>query len=183
MKIKKLKSFFLFSTVFLLIFFTGACLDIMSYRCKTEIIPAGKGIRAAKFKMGTYTDSSEKPGKVQIKWHEQLKEYQLEIPGSKGSNFRLMHLAGKNYLLQAGEEDYYNYSIIAIEGDIVAFLHIKENRENNVEDLIKTHGLELMENEELTGSREGLISFFSGLLRLDYLEPGEKIKYIGVTRD
>jgi len=46
---------------------------------------------------------------------------------------------------------------------------------------MKTHGLELIENDEITGTRQGIIAFFTDLLTLNYLKPGEKIKYVGST--
>jgi len=179
MKIKEFKTFILLSAALSLILFTSACLDIMSYRSKIEVIPEGKGIKAAEFKMGTYRDFSEKPENVQINWNDTLKEYEIHVGDSKGGNFRLMHLGGKNYLLQAKEEDFYDFSIIGIDGDIVHFLDIKENVDEKVKVLMKTHGLEVIENDEITGTRAGLISFFTDLLTFDYLKPGEKIKYIG----
>ena len=121
MKIKKLKTFFLLPAALSLLLFTSACLDIMGYRSKIEVIAEGEGIKAAGFKMGTYRDFSEKPENVQIQWNDTLKEYEIHIGDSKGNNFRLMHLSGKNYLLQAKEEEFYDFSIIRIDGDIVHF--------------------------------------------------------------
>ena len=176
MKIKIFKTLFLFIAVLSLILFTTGCLDIMSYRSKIEIIPKGKGIQAVEFKMGIYTDFSEKPEKIHIGWNDKLKEYEIHIGDSKGSYFRLKHLSGHNYLLQVKEENLYDFSIITIEGDIVVFLNIKEDFDDKVSALMKTHGLEMIENDELTGTRKGLISFFTDLLTLNYLEPGERLK-------
>ena len=178
MKIKKVKTLFLFWAVLALLLLTAGCLNILSYQSKVEIIAKGKGIRAAKFKMGTYTDFSKEPKPVEIKWDGKLNEYEIYFENSKKNNFRLMHLRKNNYLLQARDEDHYEYTIIKIDGDIVDFLNIKEDYEKKVEKLMKKYSLATNEEDRVMGTRKDLISFFKKLVKAKYLESGEQIKYI-----
>ena len=178
MKIKKFKTLFLSWAVLALLFLITGCLNILSLQSKVEIIGEGEGIRAAGFKMGTYTDFSKKPKPIKIKWDGKRKEYAIYFEHSKANHFRLMHLRRKNYLLQARNEDHYEYAIIKIDGDIVDFLTIKEDYEKKVEMLKKKYGLATNEEDMVMGTRKGLISFFKRLVKSKYLESGEQIKYV-----
>jgi hypothetical protein len=178
MKIKKFKTLFLFGTVLALLLFLTGCVNILSFQSKIEIIPEGEGIRAAEFKMGTYIDFSKDPKPMEIKWDEKRKEYAISFENSKSNHFRLMHLRRKNYLLQARDEDHYEYAIIKIDGDTVDFLNIKEDYEKKVDRLMKKYGLTTNEEDIVMGTRKGLISFFKRLVKSKYLESGERIKYI-----
>ena len=89
-----------------------------------------------------------------------------------------MHLRKNNYLLQARDEDHYEYTIIKIDGDIVDFLNIKEDYEKKVEKLMKKYSLATNEEDIVIGTRKDLISFFKKLVKAKYLESGEQIKYI-----
>lgn len=183
MKIKKIKTLFLLWAVLALLLSTAGCLNILSYQSKVEIIAKGKGIRAAEFKMGTYSDFSKEPKPVEIKWDGKRNEYEIYFENSKKNNFRLMHLRKKNYLLQVDSEDIYEYSIIKIDGDIVDFLNIKEDYEKKIEKLMKKYSLATDEEDRVIGTRKNLISFFKKLVKAKYLESGEQIKYIDSNKE
>jgi hypothetical protein len=178
MKIKKVKTSFLLWVVLVMLLSTSGCLNILSYQSKVEIIAKGKGIRAAKFKMGTYSEFSKEPKPVEIKWDGKLNEYEIYFENSKKNNFRLMHLRTKNYLLQVDSEDIYEYSIIKIEGDIVDFLDIKKDYEKKIEKLMKKYNLVTDEEDRVIGKRKNLLSFFKKLVKAKYLKSGERIRYI-----
>ncbi len=183
MKIKKVKTLFLLWAVLALLLSTAGCLNILSFQSKVEIIAEGEGIRAAEFKMGIYTDFSKEPKPVEIKWGGKLNEYEIYFENSKKNNFRLMHLREKNYLLQARNEDHYEYAIIKIDGDIVDFLNIKDDYEKKVEKLMKKYNLATDEEDRVMGTRKNLISFFKKLAKAKYLESGEQIKYIDSNKE
>jgi hypothetical protein len=180
MNMKPFKTVLLLPVIATLLLFTTGCIDIMAYKSKTEIIADGKGIRAPEFKLGTYTDFSEKPQNIRFHWNDRTKEYEIEKKGSRGASFRLIRLKGSNYLLQGKEENYFQYSIITFEGDLLHFFNFKEEKEKKVEALIKKHDLTVNpeDRDDLTGSRKELIAFFKSLLKKGYLEYGEKLKYL-----
>jgi len=178
-KMRNLKSAGLWLTVALLLLSTVGCVDIFSIRGNIEAIPEGKGIRAPGFKTGTYTDFSEKPQETRISWNEQAKEYDIQLKDSDASGFRLMKLQRKYYLLQAKEDDHFDYAVIKVHKDIVDFLNIKEDREETVKQLMNKHGLAVDEEEHVSGTRDGLVSFFKDLVREKYLRSGEQMRYIG----
>jgi len=182
MKIKKFKTLFLFWTVLALLLLISGCLNIFSIQSKVEIIAEGRGIRAAEFKIGTYIDFSKEPKPMKIKWDEKRKEYEIYFENSKTNHFRLMHLRRATYLLQARDEDHYEYTIIKIDGDIVDFLNIKEDYERKLDRLMKKYGLTTNEEDIVMGTRKGLISFFKRLAKSKYLESGERIKYIDINK-
>jgi hypothetical protein len=179
MKEKKRKNIRLCLVTLLLILFSTGCLNIFSIRSNIEVIPEGKGIYAPGFKTGTYTDFSEKPGKTRIIWDKQSREYEIQPNDPDVSRFRLMKLRRQYYLLQSKEEDHFSFAVIKVHKGIVDFLNIKEDHEEKLKKLLKKHRLELDEEDNISGTREGLVLFFKDLVKKKYLESGEKIRYLG----
>ncbi len=178
---KQLKTALVCLTISALLLFMAGCLDIMAYKSKTEIITKGKSIRAPEFKTGTYTDFGDEPKQMQLAWNRQSKEYEIRMQDAgRVSGFRLKHLSGSSYLLQGKEDAHFQYSIITIAGDIVHFLDIKEDYDEQVSALLKKHGLKVNpeDSDDVSGTRKTLIAFFTGLLKKDYLKYGEKIKFV-----
>jgi hypothetical protein len=176
---KKLRNSGLCLAALFLILSTGGCVDIFGIRSNIEVIPEGKGIRAPGFKSGTYKDFSDKPQETRIRWDEKAKEYEMQMKDSDASRFRLLKLRRKYYLLQDKEEDHFDYTVIKVYKGIVDFLNIKEDREEKVKNLMKKHGLAVDEEHCVTGTANGLVSFFKDLVRKKYLRSGEKMRYIG----
>ena len=180
MKEKKRKNIWLWLVTLLLILFSTGCLNIFSIRSNIEVIPGGKGIYAPGFKTGIYTDFSEKPGKTRITWDKQSKEYEIQTNDSEVSRFRLMKLRRKYYLLQSKEEEHFNFAVIKVHKGTVDFLNIREDHEEQLKKLLKKHGLEVDEEDNVSGTGDGLVSFFKDLVKKKYLESGEKMRYIGM---
>ena len=179
MKEKKRKNIRLCLVTLLLIVFSTSCVNIFSVRSNTEVIPEGEGIYAPGFKSGTYTDFSEKPGKIRIIWDKQSKEYEIQPNDSDVSSFRLMKLQRKYYLLQSKEKNHFIFAVIKVHNGTVDFLNIKEDRKGKLKKLLKKHNLEKDAQDNVTGTRTGLVSFFKDLVKKKYLESGEKMQYIG----
>jgi hypothetical protein len=179
MKEKKRKNIRLCMVILLLILFSTGCLKVFSISSNIDVIPKGKGIYAPGFKTGTYTDFSEKPGKVRIIWDMQSKEYEIQTKEQEVSRFRLIKLRRKYYLLQSKEEDRFNFAVIKVHKDTVDFLNIKKDHEEKLKELLKKHGLEVDEEDNVRGTREGLVSFFKDLVKKKHLESGEKLRYLG----
>ena len=179
MKEKKRKNIRLCLVTLLLILFTTGCLNIFSIRSNIEVIPEGKGVYAPGFKTGTYTDFSEKPGKTRIIWDKQSKEYEIQPNDTDVSRFRLMKLRRKYYLLQSKEEDHFHFAVIKVHKGTVDFLNIKEDHEEKLKELLKKYKLEVDEGDNVSGTGDGLVSFFKDLVKKKHLESGEKIRYIG----
>jgi len=179
MKEKKQKNIRLFMLTLLLILFTTGCLNIFSIRSNIEVVPEGKGIYAPGLKTGTYTDFSDKPGKTRIIWNKQSKEYEIQTKDPEVSRFRLMTLRRKYYLLQSKEEEHFNFTVIKVHKGTVDFLNIKEDHEEKLKELLKKHGLEVDEEDNVSGTGDGLALFFKDLVKKKYLESGEKMRYLG----
>lgn len=176
---KKLRNTGLCLAALFLILSTAGCVDIFGIRSNIEVIPEGKGIQAPGFKSGTYKDFSDKPQETRIRWDEQAKEYEIQMKDSNTSRFRLLKLRRQYYLLQSIEEDHFNYVVINVHGDIVDFLNLKENHEEKLSKLLKKHGLEKDAEDNVTGTRDGLIAFFKTMVKKKYLTSGEKMRYVG----
>lgn len=184
---KQLKTFFLFVGMLALLLSTTGCLNVLSYKSKIEVIGVGKGTRAAGFHEGAYIDPTNKedPKPMVFKWDKSRNEYEIRVGDSKPDRFRLMHLRKNHYLFQAYsekedyKEDYYEYAIIKISGDTLDFLNIKEDYEEKVEKLLKKYHLTVNEDDEITGTKKTLKSFFKKLVKAKYLESGILLKYKG----
>ncbi len=176
---KKLRNTGLCLAALVLILSTGGCVDIFGISSNIEIIPGGKGVRAPDFKNGTYKDFSDKPQETRVRWDEQAKEYEMQMNGPDASRVRLLKLRRHYYLLQSKEENRFDYVVIKVNGDIVDFLNLKENHEEKLSKLLKKYGLEKDAEENVTGTRNGLVSFFKALVKKKYLTSGEKIRYVG----
>lgn len=178
MKEKKRKNIWLCLVTLLLILYTTGCLNIFSISSNFEVVLEGKGIYAPGLKTGIYTDFSDKPGKTRIIWDKQSREYEIHPNDSDVSRFRLMKLRRKYYLLQSKEENHFIFAVIKVHKGIVDFLNIKEDHEEKLKELLKKHGLQLEEGDNVSGTGDELVLFFKDLVKKKYLESGEKIRYI-----
>jgi hypothetical protein len=173
----------LFAGILAILLTTTGCLNVLAYKSKIEIIGEGKGTRAAGFKEGTYIDptNQDDPKPMIFTWDEKQKEYEIRVDDSKPNRFRLMRLKKKYYLLQAynENEDNYEYAVIKISGDTFDFLNIKEDYEEKLENLLKKYHLTVNEDDEITGTKKGMKSFFKKLVKAKYLESGIPLKYKG----
>jgi uncharacterized lipoprotein YehR (DUF1307 family) len=176
---KKIRNTGLCLVALFLIMTIAGCVDIFGIRSNIEVILQGKGIQAPGFKSGTYKDFSDEPQETVIRWDEKAKEYEMQMNDADTSRFRLLKLRRQYYLLQSIEENHFNYVIINVHGDIVDFLNLKENHEEKLSKLLKKYGLEKDAEENVTGTREGLISFFKALVKKKYLSSGEQMRYVG----
>jgi len=171
--------------VLVILLFMAGCIDLFFMQSDTRVIADGKGVLAPGFKPGIYESMEEKPETVIIEWDAGTKEYIIRKDGPRRDRFRLRKLRRTFYLMQTRDEneEKYMYFIIKAEGGIIDFMDgdrdTKKNCTATVKGILLKYRLEMDEENNISGSPKGMISFCKAVIKKGCIKSGHRLRYIG----